>query len=65
MTTPGQPEPSERTEHEVRMNRFDRRREKIRREIEQSREGNHKVPTWVLALILVLFVAGWAYLIWG
>jgi hypothetical protein len=65
MTTPGQPEPSERTEHEVRMNRFDRRREKIRREIEQSREGNHKVPTWVLALILVLFVAGWAYLFWG
>ncbi|MEU4623761.1 hypothetical protein AB0G04_27795 [Actinoplanes sp. NPDC023801] len=65
MTTPDHPEPPERTEHDVRMSRFDRRREKIRREIEQSREGDHKVPTWVLALILILFVAGWAYLIWG
>ncbi|GIE31491.1 hypothetical protein Ait01nite_045360 [Actinoplanes italicus] len=68
MTTPGQPdlpEPPETSEREVRLNRFDRRREKIRREIQRDREGDHKVPTWVLALILVLFVAGWAYLIWG
>jgi hypothetical protein len=68
MTTPGQPdfpEPPETSEHEVRMSRFDRRREKIRREIERDRQGDHRVPTWVLALILVLFVAGWAYLIWA
>ncbi|GIE74492.1 hypothetical protein Aph02nite_04420 [Actinoplanes philippinensis] len=63
MTTPDLPEPTERTEAEVRLNRLDRRRDKIRREIQENREGNHRVPTWVLALILVLFVAGWAYLI--
>jgi hypothetical protein len=65
MTTPDLPEPSERIESEVRLNRLDRRREKIRREIQQNREGNHRIPTWVLAAILVLLVAGWTYLIVG
>lgn len=37
-----------------------RRRERIRAEIERNRRGGHKVPTWVLALILVGFVALWA-----
>lgn len=63
MTTPDLPEPTERTEAEVRLNRLDRRREKIRAEIQQNREGGHRIPTWVLAAVLVLFVAGWAYLI--
>jgi hypothetical protein len=40
-----------------------RRREKIRAEIERNRRGEFKVPTWVLALILVAFVTGWVLLI--
>jgi hypothetical protein len=39
------------------------RREKIVAEIESNRRGEYVVPTWVLALILVLFVAGWAALV--
>ena len=40
-----------------------RRRRKIVEEIERNRRGEYKVPTWVLALILVAFIAGWAALI--
>jgi len=40
-----------------------RRREKIRAEIEANRRGEYVVPTWVLALILVAFVGGWAALV--
>ncbi|HWS32858.1 MAG TPA: hypothetical protein VN408_08950 [Actinoplanes sp.] len=65
MSDSGQPEPPERSEFEVRNRRFDRRRERIRKEIQQAREGDHKVPTWALALILVLLVGGWAYLIFS
>lgn len=40
-----------------------RRREKIRAEIERNRRGDHKVPTWVLGLILAVVVVGWVLLI--
>ncbi len=40
-----------------------RRRRKIREEIERNRRGEYKVPTWVLALILVVFVVAWVSLI--
>lgn len=40
-----------------------RRREKVRAEIERNRRGDHKVPTWVLTAILVGFVAAWAAVI--
>jgi hypothetical protein len=40
-----------------------RRREKIRTEIERNRQGGHKIPTWVLGLILVAVVVGWVLLI--
>jgi hypothetical protein len=39
---------------------FSLRREKIAAEIARNRRGEYAVPTWVLALILVLFVAAWA-----
>jgi hypothetical protein len=39
--------------------RLKRRQQRIREEIERARRGDHKVPTWALALILVLLVAGW------
>jgi hypothetical protein len=40
-----------------------RRRNKIKEEIERNRRGEYRVPTWVLAAILVAIVAGWAALI--
>ena len=36
-----------------------RRRRKIREEIERNRRGEHTVPTWVLAVLLVAIVTGW------
>ena len=40
-----------------------RRRRKIREKSERNRRGEYKVPTWVLALILVVFVVAWVSLI--
>ncbi|MPZ27307.1 MAG: hypothetical protein GEV12_13075 [Micromonosporaceae bacterium] len=42
---------------------LERRRDKIAEEIARNRRGEYKVPTWVLATILVAFVAAWAALI--
>ncbi|BCY12442.1 hypothetical protein [Actinoplanes sp. L3-i22] len=56
---PGQPDPDAR----FRKSRYDRRRERIRNQIQQSRHGRHLVPTWAMALLLALFLAGWVYLI--
>jgi hypothetical protein len=35
-----------------------RRQHRIMTEIERARRGDHTVPTWVLALILILLVGG-------
>jgi hypothetical protein len=35
----------------------ERRRAKIRDEIERNRRGEYTVPTWVLAVILLLIIA--------
>ena len=40
-----------------------RRRERLQAEIRRNRAGGHTVPTWVLALILVLLVGGWLYFV--
>jgi hypothetical protein len=40
-----------------------RRRERIRAEIERNRGGKPAIPTWVLALILVVIVVGWTTLV--
>ncbi|GID28400.1 hypothetical protein [Paractinoplanes brasiliensis] len=45
------------------LSRFERRRERIRAEIRRNREGGHRVPTWVLAVILGAFLVGWVLLI--
>nr|WP_230394563.1 hypothetical protein [Plantactinospora alkalitolerans] len=47
----------------MRQNRVERRRAKIREEIERNRRGEYKVPTWVLTVTLVLVVAGWLALV--
>ncbi|MGC4891141.1 hypothetical protein [Micromonospora sp. DT227] len=46
-----------------KLNWIDRRREKIRAEIERNRRGDHKVPTWAMAVALVVIVAAWVGLI--
>jgi hypothetical protein len=40
-----------------------RRLDRIRAQVERNRRGEYVVPTWVLALILVLFVTGWVLLV--
>ena len=42
------------------MNRVDQRRERIRTEIERNRRGEYTVPTWVLVVVLIVVLAGWA-----
>lgn len=41
----------------------ERRRQKIRAEIERNRRGEYTVPTWVLALALAAIVLAWAALV--
>lgn len=43
--------------------RVDRRRDKIVAEIERNRRGEYRVPTWVLAVVLAVLMAGIAALI--
>jgi hypothetical protein len=46
--------------------RVDRRRDNIIAEIEQNRRGEHRVPTWVLAFVLVAIVAAIAaFIVFG
>ncbi|GGO29669.1 hypothetical protein [Micromonospora parathelypteridis] len=61
MTTSGSPDRPERGTE--RQNWVERRRDKIRAEVDRNRRGEYTVPTWVLALALVLIVGGWLALI--
>ncbi|GAA1596154.1 hypothetical protein [Actinoplanes couchii] len=63
MSDPGQPEQPERSELEVRNRLVDRRKERIRQQIAKNRAGDYTVPTWVLTLLLVALIGGWALLI--
>ena len=63
-STPGQPtDPSERSAEDVSWGRLERRRERIRAEIQRNRQGGHRIPTWVLAALLGVVLVGWIYLI--
>ena len=55
----GQPDPDAR----FRRSRVDRRRDRIRKGVQQARHGRQLVPTWAMATILALLLAGWLYLI--
>ncbi|MEV4482783.1 hypothetical protein AB0K04_26135 [Micromonospora coxensis] len=46
-----------------KLNWIERRREKIRAEVERNRRGEYTVPTWVLAVALIAIVGGWLALI--
>jgi hypothetical protein len=43
--------------------RWERRKERIRNEIERNRAGDYKIPTWALTAILVAIVVGFALFI--
>ncbi|GAA2705509.1 hypothetical protein ACFY2R_19200 [Micromonospora olivasterospora] len=60
MTTPEHPGRDRNTE---KLSWVERRREKIRAEVERNRRGEYTVPTWVLAVALVLIVGAWLALI--
>jgi len=53
----------ERTVEDVMWGRVQRKRDRIRAEIARNRAGGHRIPTWVLAVVLGLLLLGWAYLI--
>jgi fatty acid desaturase len=56
----GQPAPKPKASDnpdKPRSNRHGRRLQRIREEIERNRTDGPAVPTWVLALILVLIIA--------
>ncbi|SDY97298.1 hypothetical protein SAMN05444365_104376 [Micromonospora pattaloongensis] len=57
------PEPSRDDADEPRPNWLDKRRQKIADEIARNRRGEYTVPTWVLALALVVMVGAWVALI--
>lgn len=59
MTDPSRHDPAQ----QPRPGLVQRRKQKIAEEIARNRRGEYTVPTWVLALILVLFLAGWISLI--
>jgi len=54
-----QREDPEFTQAEARHGWVQRRRDRIVAEIQRNRRGEYRVPTWVLAVILVAFVAAW------
>ncbi len=56
-------ESAERNADDVRTNWVQRRRDRIYHEIQANRRGEYRVPTWVLATVLGLIVAGWLALI--
>jgi hypothetical protein len=62
MSSSGKPE-RERSIEDVMWARVERRRAKIRAEIQRNRAGGHKVPTWVMAAVLGVILAGWIFLI--
>jgi hypothetical protein len=65
MSTPDRipPEDPQRAPEPAQLSRLEQRRQKIRDEIERNRRGEYTVPTWVLALALVLLVGGWLALV--
>ncbi|HZN74022.1 MAG TPA: hypothetical protein VFC00_20325 [Micromonosporaceae bacterium] len=55
--------PEERTQDGARPGWVNRRRNKIAAEIARNRRGEYKVPTWVLVVVLVVFLTAWVLLI--
>ncbi len=50
-------------EQRARLNWVQRRHAKMAAEIARNRQGGHKVPTWVMAVALIVVVGAWLGLI--
>jgi hypothetical protein len=48
---------------EARVNRVNQRRDRIVAEIQRNRRGEHAIPTWVLAAVVVLIIGGFVALV--
>ncbi|MDG4801115.1 hypothetical protein [Micromonospora sp. WMMD980] len=59
----GQTSGRERDGGTEKLNWIDRRREKIRAELERNRRGDHRIPTWAMVVALVVIVVAWIGLI--
>jgi hypothetical protein len=63
---PDQHRPGEKPERSIDdapWGSVERRRARVHAQVERARRGDHKVPTWALAVLLGLILAGWLYLI--
>jgi len=47
----------------MRQGWLQKRREKVREEVERNRRGEYTVPTWVFAVLLAALIGGWLLLI--
>jgi hypothetical protein len=47
----------------IRQGWLQKRQQKVRDEIDRNRRGDYKVPTWVMALLLVALLTGWLLII--
>ena len=45
------------------LGRVQRKRDRIRSEIQRNRAGGHRVPTWALAVVLGALLLCWLYLV--
>jgi hypothetical protein len=49
--------------NQARVNRVNRRRDRIVAEVQRNRRGENAIPTWVLAAVLVALVGGFLALV--
>jgi hypothetical protein len=60
---PGRPDPAKRSLEDAMRARAERRRERVRADLRRQREGDHRVPTWVLAVVAGVILAAFVYVI--
>jgi hypothetical protein len=61
---PGRPsDPAKRSLEEAMRARAQRRRERVHADIRRNRKGDHRVPTWVLAVVAGMILAAFVYVI--
>ncbi len=53
----------DRVDSDDRLGRIERKRERIRAELDRNQVGGHRIPTWVMACALGLIVVVWILLL--
>jgi type VI protein secretion system component VasF len=59
----GRPDPAKRPLEEAMRARAQRRRERVRADLRRHRQGDHRIPTWVLAAVAGVILAAFFYVI--